>query len=609
MALRFYHLQQSIVMGLLAIALLALVCARADARESTRRPNVVIFYTDDHGYADLGIHGVVSDIRTPHLDSLARSGVVFQNGYTTAPQCVPSRAGLLTGRYQGRFGLESNKSSLEGFNKQTTIATRLQALGYVTAQFGKWHLGPANEIPQHGFQYVFSQMGQQPFYANITLDGEDRPMGIMNPEMYHIDARTKAAVSVIKRFREQPFFLYIAYRAPHTPLDAPRQYTDRFPGNMPERRRQALAMISAVDEGVGQILKTLEELHLRDKTIIFFISDNGAPLKISKTDSPLNTDAGGWDGSLNDPYNGEKGMLTEGGIHVPFLMSWPEKIPGGQVYQHPVSTLDVAATVLAQIGADTKVGESDGVDLVPYLRGEKEGPPHESLMWRWIAQAAIREGDWKLLRGGDREYLFNLKTDPSEKRNLLKDAPEVADRLRRKLVAWSGELEPPGLSTEPMARVWNAYFDFYLEGRPAPQLGANASSKAEWIARNAQIVIENGYLRLECDNPALQKAFLACAGLSLQGPVTVSLTVRADQAGQVVLAWRKAGDQDFLPGNRVVTRWEKTEGDAMVQATLPVNAQVIHIRIHPNPVQTFAIRRVVLQAANGRTETWDFGEP
>lgn len=575
--------------------------------EKPSRPNVIIFYTDDHGYADLGIHGVVPDVKTPNLDALAKSGVIFQNGYTTAPQCVPSRAGLLVGRFQGRFGVDNNKSTLEGFNQQMTIATRLQKLGYVTGQFGKWHLGPTNEIPKHGFRFVFSQAGQQPFYANITSDGQDQPMALMKPEGYHIEACTNAAIAIVRRFHDQPFFLYIAYRAPHTPLDAPQRYTDRFPGKMPERRRQALAMISAVDEGIGKIVKTLEELHLRERSIIFFISDNGAPLKISKPDLPLNTDAGGWDGSLNDPYNGEKGMLTEGGIHVPFVMSWPERIPAGQTYPHPVSTLDVAATIMAQVGAENKSGELDGVNLVPYLCGQMEGVPHRVLMWRWVAQTAIREGNWKLLRGGDREYLFDLKADPQEKRNLAREHPEIADRLRQELMAWCDELNPPGLSTGPMAPVWHAYFDYYLEGKPVSLPGPVAPSQQTWIARNAQLVVENGYLRLKPDQGSLQKPFLTCAGLSLQGPVTVTLTLRADQAGEITLAWRRAGESDFLPENRVSVRWDQQPGDIPLRVVLPVEGRLIHIRIHPQPFQSFALRRLTIEGQNGQTRTWDFG--
>jgi uncharacterized sulfatase len=278
-----------------------------------------------------------------------------------------------------------------------------------------------------------------------------------------VDGCSRAAAALIERYQNDPFFLYIAYRAPHVPLDAPKKYLDRFPGAMPERRRQALAMISAVDDGVGLIMETLKKNHLTENTLIFYIGDNGAPLKITKADAPGG--GPGWDGSLNDPLNGEKGMLAEGGMHTPFVIAWPGTIPGGQTYTQPVSALDVAATAAALASIPTQPGDLDGVNLVPYLKGEIKTPPHDALYWRWAAQSAIREGNWKLLRGGDREYLYDLGTDLEEKHNLAAKHPEIATRLRAKLTAWGAELNPPGLATGPMAPTWNNYFDFYLDGK------------------------------------------------------------------------------------------------------------------------------------------------
>ncbi|MCX6855642.1 MAG: sulfatase-like hydrolase/transferase, partial [Verrucomicrobia bacterium] len=467
---------------------LCVLCAFTQAAD---KPNIILFYTDDHGHADLGIYGAVKDIRTPNLDELARSGVLATNGYSTAPLCVPSRGGLMTGKFQGRFDLDNNNSKLDGFNKEITIATRLQNEGYATAQFGKWHLGPPNTITQHGFKHVFSQHSQAQFAANITLDGKDRPMSDLPPTEYHLDGCSKAAASIIERYKDQPFFLYVAYRAPHTPLDAPAKYMDRFPGEMPERRRAALAMLSAVDDGVGLITSTLKKHNLTEKTLIFFIGDNGAPLKIHKVDSPLKGDPGGWDGSLNTPLNGEKGMLSEGGISTPYVIAWPGKIPAGQVYEHPVTALDFAATALAaahsshlaprdepdassarktfdsskispasestQLISRSEMDTLDGVNLIPYLTGENKAAPHEALYWRWMAQSAIREGSWKLLRGGEREYLYDLSTDREEKNNLAAKHPEVATRLRAKLKSWADTLNPPGMALGPMASTWNDY--------------------------------------------------------------------------------------------------------------------------------------------------------
>lgn len=463
------------IQALFAATLLLSGVASARAVD-TVRPNIVVFYTDDHGYADMSCQDVVDDIKTPHVDALAKAGVLARHGYSTAPQCVPSRAGLLVGKFQSKFGVEANGKTLDGFDNELTIAERLQDAGYVTAQFGKWHLGPGPKITEHGFRHVFSQNANRAFHANITLKGKDRPMSVLEAKMYHVDGCSQAAAAVIERYKNDPFFLYVAYRAPHVPLDAPQKYLDRFPGEMPERRRQALAMLSAVDDGVGLITETLKKHNLTEKTLIFYIGDNGAPLKIHKRDAPGG--GPGWDGSLNDPLNGEKGMLTEGGIHVPFVVSWPGTIPAGQIYDHPISALDVAATAAALGNIKTKPGDLDGVNLIPFLSGKNKAAPHDALMWRWIAQSAIRDGNWKLLRGGDREYLFNLQTDIEERHDLKSAHPEIANRLRGKLKTWSETLNPPGLTTGPMAKAWMDYYDFYLEGK-APIKAAPSKQENE----------------------------------------------------------------------------------------------------------------------------------
>ncbi|GEP42445.1 sulfatase family protein [Brevifollis gellanilyticus] len=563
--------------------LLVLLCTLCSFTLAAAKPNIILIYTDDHGHADLGIHGVVSDIKTPHLDALARSGLVATHGYSTAPQCVPSRGGLMTGRFQGRFDLDNNGSALDGFNKQTTIATRLQNAGYTTAQFGKWHLGPTDAITKHGFKHVFSQNAQRPFSANITLDGRDRPMSDLPPGEYHLDGCSKAAAAIIERYKDQPFFLYLAYRGPHTPLDAPKRYMDRFPGDMPERRRAALAMLSAIDDGVGLITSTLKKYDLTEKTLIFFIGDNGAPLKIHKVDSPLKGDPGGWDGSLNTPLNGEKGMLAEGGMSTPFLIAWPGTIPGGQVYEHPVSALDVAATAASITNLPVKPGDLDGVNILPYLTGENKTPPHDALYWRWMAQSAIREGKWKLLRGGEREYLYDLTTDREEKHNLAVKHPEVATRLRTKLKTWADGLTPPGMALGPMAATWNDYFDHYLEGKTiSPRIkppAANASETQGWEARNGKLTTNNGLIILTPEK-ADKPTFITKSKLKLSGPVTAQLTLKTAATGQGAIAWRLEGDKDFFPANRLAFPLQSTSDWQTHTLEIPTSGQVIHVRVH-----------------------------
>lgn len=586
------------MMNYILVASIVLAALGSPVRGETT-PNIILFYTDDHGHADLGIQGVVNDIKTPHLDALARSGVVARHGYSTAPQCVPSRGGLMVGKFQGRFELDNNRSPLDGFNKETTMATRLQQAGYVTAQFGKWHLGPTPEIVKHGFKHVFSQNAQRPFSANITLDGEDRPMGDLPAEMYHVEGCSRAAASLIDRYRDQPFFLYVAYRAPHTPLDAPSKYTDRFPGKMPERRRQALAMLSAVDDGVGLITSTLKKHGLSERTLIFFIGDNGAPLKIHKTDSPLDGDAGGWDGSLNTPLNGEKGMLAEGGMHVPFLVAWPGAIPGGQAYHHPISALDVAATAAGVAKLKVHPGDLDGVNLVPYLKGEIRTPPHEALMWRWSAQSAIREGNWKLLRGGEREYLYDLGADLEEKHNLASRHPDVADRLRGKLKSWSDGLNPPGLALEPMAKVWNDYFDHYLDGKliakpdaTAAEAGKETTSARGWQARNGSLVELGGVL--EWTPERRRPGFITRSPLKVPGPATLKITLRSSLSGAGAVAWRIDGDKDFLPANRTNFQVTDSADWQSHEVTLDSSGDIIHVRVHL-PAGPSSIREIELQ--------------
>lgn len=597
--------------AVLAWGVVALCCLPSDARGSDK-PNIIVIFTDDHGYSDLSCQGFQEDIRTPNIDALAQGGVRMESGYVTAPQCVPSRAGLMTGQYQNRFGVESNGESLEGFNGRRTIAQRLKAAGYATGMTGKWHLGPAPEITQHGFDDVYYKNANRPGWANFDLEGNDRPGGPEQSEMYHLDANSAAACAFIRRHHDEPFFFYCAYRAPHVPLDAPPKYLDRFPGDMPQRRRQALAMISAIDDGVGRIIQTLRTYGLEEKTLIFLIGDNGAPLKIHKLDAPGG--GPGWDGSLNDPLNGEKGMLTEGGIRVPFVVYWKDHIPGGQVYREPVISLDVTATAVALAGlpADPQL---DGVNLIPFLTGERQGAPHEALFWRWIAQSAVREGRWKYLRGGSREYLFDVVSDREEKHNLIKEHPEIAARLKGKLENWASSLDPPGLATKPMSSAADQYFDYYLDGKPAPRPSAGRTSRAAsgtpaiqgWIARNATIQLSGGTLHVRSGR-GKAPPFIAANGLQLPARVTViaQMSVERDSEGHV--AWREAGQSDFSKEQVVSFACRASSDPEEYRVTIPAARPVIHVRLIL-PRGEAEIASITFQDGKGHSvRSWDFGQ-
>lgn len=455
-----------------------------------QRPNIIVIFTDDMGYADLSIHGQEADVRTPNIDRLAESGALCTAGYITAPQCIPSRAGLLSGRYQQRYGLDHNGTVPLPLTEKL-VPERLKVAGYATGMTGKWHLEPNHQqetwirenlpgladrksfapgdIPgerkrayrsdRRGFDDVFEGYINN-YLTNYTLEGEDKEIGQENVPGYRLDIQTDAALSFIRRHREEPFFFYLSYFAPHVPLEAPAKYLDRFPGEMPERRRHCLAMLSAVDDGVGRVQDLVAELGLAENTLIFFISDNGAPLKMTKEDITLDFKGGAWDGSLNTPFVGEKGMLSEGGIHVPFVVSWPGRIPAGQRYDHPVSSLDVAATSVAIAGLPA-AKELDGANLIPHLSGVKSKAPHKYLYWRFWKQIAVRSGNYKYLEMGDRKFLFDVTTDEHEKENLIDRYPQRAKRLSRKLDRWTQSLRNPGIPGNPNQSE-SGWYDFYF---------------------------------------------------------------------------------------------------------------------------------------------------
>lgn len=457
------------------------------------RPNIIVIYTDDMGYADLSCQGSVKDVKTPNIDMLIKNGIRCTSGYVTAPQCSPSRAGLLTGRYQQRFDFDAIPDGPLPLS-EITIANRLSKAGYATGQVGKWHLEPNavtekwvnknipgavpnsegryNNIPDsllipympgaRGFDQYFTGYVNN-YRVNYDLKGNLlSPGGVnMNQLGYRLDIQTDAALEFVKHNHQKPFFLYLAYYGPHVPLEATKKYLDRFPGEMPERRRYALAMISAIDDGVGRITAMLREYGIDDNTMIIFSSDNGAPLGITKEDVPVTSNKGAWDGSLNDPLLGEKGMLSEGGIRVPYIIRW-SKLPQGKIYDKPVSTLDIASTVvgLAGLSTDKKL---DGINLIPYLTGQNTNAPHGYLFWRFWNQSAVRSGKWKFINAGNKgTYLFDLDNDPEEKNNLISKEPEVTWKLKKKLKSWAKELMPPRIPYENLNDQEKRWYKYYF---------------------------------------------------------------------------------------------------------------------------------------------------
>ena len=418
-------------------------CAAAE------KPNILLIVGDDMGYADVGFHGC-KDIPTPNLDALAAAGVRFSNGYVSGPYCSPTRAGLMTGRYQTRFGHEFNPSGDQGLpTTEKTLADRLKAAGYVTGLVGKWHLGGLPEMhpQQRGFDEFFGFLGGAHDYFRAA--GILRGNQPADETEYLTDALGREAVGFIERHKARPWFLYLAFNAVHTPMQADDARLAKFAGIADKTRRTYAAMMFAMDEAVGRVRKALAEAGLERDTLVMFISDNGGPTMPGVTVN----------GSRNDPLRGSKRTTLEGGVRVPFVVGWPGRLKPG-VYEQPAIQLDLHATALAAAKALPPAGSQpalDGVDLLPFLRGEKSGPPHAALYWRFGGQMAIRAGDYKLVRydsnadtlSGARNQpvtaakLYCLSTDIGETKDLAATMPEKVKELQAQWDAWNATLVAP----------------------------------------------------------------------------------------------------------------------------------------------------------------------
>lgn len=586
-----------------------------------RRPNILVIYSDDHGWADIGIQGADKNIRTPHLDRLAGDGVRFVRGYVTAPQCVPSRAGVITGRYQQRFGVEdNNKGPLPP--EETTLAERLKAVGYATGMVGKWHLdigaekgqAKANRIERdsmphrQGFEEYFRGEMKQ-FYASHDLAGSplaNAPQ-LFSDSRCRVVVQTEAALSFLERRTsqpDQPWFLYLGWYAPHVPLESPEPWYSQTPSDLPIERRQALAMIAAMDDGLGKIREQLRKMQADKDTLIFFVGDNGAPLK-----------SGAWNGSLNAPLVGEKGMLTDGGVRTPFLAAWPDHLPAGLTYEHPVSSLDIAATSVALSGAADKQ-ELDGTNLMPYLDGRRKESPHQFLYWRWRSQAAVLEYPWKLIRlGKDHTYLFDLSSEGGETRNLAAEHPDKVKHLAVELDRWSQGLKPAGAaeSDNPQDNLFfAAHVDKSLEGTLAKKTTDKGSSTSSdsvqgWICRNGELSIGDHGLHVAVNAEATKgRAFITNSNLNLPGPITVQLRCRTSKAGLAAITWRTK-QRSFEPNQSAEFRWTGDEAIQDVKVSIPEEENVIHVRIQLPAGAAFAdVESITISDRNGKKHAWNF---
>jgi arylsulfatase A-like enzyme len=432
-----------------------LLCAATLAAQPDSRPNVLIIVADDLGWGDVGAFGN-REIPTPHIDRLAREGMRLTSAYATAAVCSPSRAGFFTGRHQARFGHDFNPAGVELPLAalpltEKTVADRMRAAGYRTGLVGKWHLGGgAGEFNpvSRGFDEFFGYVSAAAFITKpepgdetVDLPGEPplranrffRNREPAQAEGYLTEIETQEALAFLDRNHQKPFFLTVTYHAPHVPLQATRKYIERVKHIQDPVRRVYAAMISALDDGVGDLMKKLDDLKIARNTLVVFTSDNGCPRYLP---------AGA---CSNGPVQGFKRDHLEGGIRIPAIVRYAA-LKAGSEYREPVLTLDFAATALRLAGADLQ--QLDGRDLMPYLTAKDKGSPHQRLFWRAGANYAVHSGDWKLwvvdaAAGGQETFLFNLKTDPKETTNLAPERPDVAAGLKDSFQTWNRGNPPP----------------------------------------------------------------------------------------------------------------------------------------------------------------------
>ncbi|MCR9064055.1 MAG: sulfatase-like hydrolase/transferase [Cytophagales bacterium] len=408
---------------------------------SQNKPNIIVILTDDQGWADVGFNGA-TDIQTPNLDRLASQGVIFNNAYVSHPYCSPSRAGLLTGRYQARFGHDCNIE--EHAEDDITVGTpsseilipeALKEAGYKTSAIGKWHLGDHKDLhpTAQGFEHWFGFVAGGMNYwgtpsgstRTILRNGQEVPQSELS---YLTDDFTEEAIQFISQKKEDPFFIYLSYNAPHAPDQVTKMYLDQTAHIEYGGRSIYAAMVAAVDAGVGKIDSTLQAAGIKENTMIVFLSDNGG--RVEHAD--------------NRPFRGHKGMLFEGGIKVPFFISWPAGITGNKHFQKPVSSLDLFPTFLESAGLSKENHpQLEGVSLLPFIKEEKQGYPHEKLFWRSVGgfEYAVRKGDYKLYKSAYKKktLLFDLKNDPYERKDIAEEHMDLIIELEKAYAEWDAK--------------------------------------------------------------------------------------------------------------------------------------------------------------------------
>jgi arylsulfatase A-like enzyme len=429
-----------------------------------RPPNFIIFLTDDQGCYDLGFLGS-NDLKTPHIDQLARTGTRFTNWYAAAPVCAPSRAALMTGRYPIRAGVPTNGPALPP--SERTIAACLQESGYATGLIGKWHLGstPDTTPNAQGFNRFYGfHSGCIDYFSHRYYWGEPQTVNYhdlwsdytetFEDGQYSTELFAREAVQFIRDHHDRPFFLYVPFNGLHYPMHAPKRYVDRFPDLPPERRMYA-AMLAAVDDAVGEVLRTVKEYNLTEQTFVMFTADNGATRERRAGLNQQIPEAG-----QNGVLRGYKFSLFDGGMHPPMVMNWPGVIPAGQIVREVGCHIDVLPTLCNAAGVKLPSDRIiDGRDFLP-MATAKANSPHNAIYWASAGQLAIRQGNLKLvkngivydgtpegskpLQGDNQIFLSNLEDDPGERRNLRHQSPQLVDELVTRASEWLVDVSKGG---------------------------------------------------------------------------------------------------------------------------------------------------------------------
>ena len=449
------------------IALLLLTCASVLAAD---KPNILIIFADDLGYGDIGVHGGKA-VPTPNIDALAASGVRCTSGYVTCPYCSPSRAGMLTGKAQTRFGHEfnphvGNEAELGLPLDQRTIANELHDVGYVTALIGKWHQGfdKAHHPNSRGFDEFFGFLvGGHNYAQHPDADPEFgsahshnmiyRGDKLQKLDGFLTDIFTDEAIGYMERNKQKPWMLYLAYNAVHTPLEVSPKVAARLPADIKDPARKGyLALLLGLDDAIGRVTEYLRKSGADKNTLVFFLSDNGG----SGRKPFLAYNAG-----VNTPLRGDKGQTLDGGIRVPYFVSWPGHLPAGSTYEHSVSAMDILPTACALAGAKPAPGV-EGADLMPYLTKKDSSAPHAFLAWRFGPQKALRQGDWKIT--DERDFatktqsgwrLYDLSKDIGEANDLSAQFPAKKTELIKLWEEWDSHNIAPkwhgSISEDPTA--------------------------------------------------------------------------------------------------------------------------------------------------------------